>query len=137
MAVFLILISPASHSFPSMLFKHFPIIVDSYNIIHNSLTENIQMFASPENISNLPHSIQSHICDINAWVTANMLKPMDSKVKLMLVTPKRRKHLGKNVTISLTINAYQISFNQSMMAEFTLHCNLSLHYTVILVYITL
>ena len=46
----------------------------------------LQMPAPPDRISELLHSMQSYICDVKAWATANMLRLNDNKTELMLVT---------------------------------------------------
>ena len=63
-------------------------IIDSHSIIHHSFADDLQlqMSASPDRISELLHSMQSCICDVKAWATANMLKLNDNKTELMLVT---------------------------------------------------
>ena len=58
--------------------------------------------------------MQSCICDVKAWTTANMLKLNDNKTELMLVTSKRTKHLH-NIPISITIGNVHIPFKQSVM----------------------
>ena len=67
----------------------------------------------PDRISELLHSMQSCISDVEAWATANMLKLNDSKTELMLVTSKRSKHLH-NLPTSITIGNAQIPFKQSV-----------------------
>ena len=56
-------------------------IIDSHSIIHHSFDYDLQlqMFAPPDKISELLHSMQSCICDIKAWATANMLSLNDNK----------------------------------------------------------
>ena len=46
-----------------------------HTIIHNSFADDLQlqMSAPPDNISELLHSMQSCICNVKAWATANML----------------------------------------------------------------
>ena len=76
----------------------------THTIIHHSFADDLQlqMSAPPDRISELLHSMQSCISDVNAWATANMLKLNDSKTELMLVTSKRTKHLHSLPT-SITI----------------------------------
>ena len=38
----------------------------------------LQMSAPPDRISELLHSMQSCICDVNAWATANILRLNDN-----------------------------------------------------------
>ena len=89
-------------------------IIDSHSIIHHSFADDLklQMSAPPDRISELLHSMQSCICDVKAWATANMLKHNDNKTELMLVTSKRTKHLHSLPT-SITIGNALISFKQS------------------------
>ena len=63
-------------------------IIDSHSSIHHSFTDDLQlqMSATPDIISELIHSMQSCICDVIAWATANILKLNDNKTELMLVT---------------------------------------------------
>ena len=70
-------------------------IIDSHSVIHHSFADDLQsqMSAPPDKISQLLHSIQSCISDVEAWATANMLKLNDNKTELMLVTSKGTKHL--------------------------------------------
>ena len=71
------------------------------------------MSTPPDKISELLHSMQSCICDVKAWATANMLRLNDNKAELMLVASKRTRHLHTLPT-SITIGIAQISFKQSM-----------------------
>ena len=66
-------------------------IIDSHSIIHHSFVDELQlqMSAPPDRISELLHSMQSCICDVKAWATANMLMLNEDKTELMLVTSKR------------------------------------------------
>ena len=68
--------------------------IKSHSTIYNSFAEDLQlqMSAPPDKISELLRSMQSCICDVKAWSTANMLK-LDSNTELMLVTSNRTKHL--------------------------------------------
>ena len=85
------------------------------------------MSALPDRISELLHSMQSCISDVNAWTTANMLKLIDNKTELMLVTSNRTKHLH-NLPSSITIGNAQIPFKQSVNnLGFTLDCHLTMN----------
>ena len=66
-------------------------IIDSHSIIHHSFADDLQVQMSAPNdiISELLHSMQSCMCDVKAWATANMLILNDNKAELMLVTSKR------------------------------------------------
>ena len=88
----------------------------THTIIHHSFADDIQLqkSAPPDGISELLHSMQPCICDVNAWATANMPRLNDNKTKLMLVTSKRTKHLH-NLPTSITIGNAQIPFKQSVM----------------------
>ena len=82
------------------------------------------MYAPPDRISEILHSMQSCISDVRAWVTANMLKFNDNKTNLMLVTSKRTKHLH-SLPSSITIGNAQIPFKKSVKnLGFTLDCHL-------------
>ena len=61
--------------------KPFSAIIDSHSIIHHSFADDLQlqMSATPDEISELHHSMQSFISDVKAWATANMLKLNDNK----------------------------------------------------------
>ena len=74
----------------TMYIKPLSAIIDSHSIIHHSFADDLQlqMSAPPDRISKLLHSMQSCICDVKAWATANILKLNDSKTELMLVTSK-------------------------------------------------
>ena len=56
-------------------------VIDSHSIMHHTFADDLQlqMSAPPDRISELLHSVQSCICDVNAWASANMLKLNDSK----------------------------------------------------------
>ena len=111
----------------TMYIKPLSAIIDS--IIHHSFADDLQlqMSAPPDRISELLHSMQSCICDVKAWSTANMLKLNDSKTELMLVTSKRSKHLH-NLPTSITIGNAQIPFKQSVKKlGFTLDCHLTMN----------
>ena len=84
------------------------------------------MSAPPDRISELLHSMQSCICDVKAWATANMLKRIENKTELMLVTSKRTKHLHSLPT-SITIGNAQVPFKNSVKnLGFTLDCHLTM-----------
>ena len=71
--------------------------------------------------------MQSCICDVKAWATADMLKLNDSKTELMLVTSNRTKHLH-NLPTSITIENAQVPFKQSVKnLGFTLDCHLTMN----------
>ena len=85
------------------------------------------MSAPPDRISELLHSIQSCISDVEAWATVNMLKLNDNKTELMLVTSKRTKHLHSLPT-SITIGNAQVPFKQSVKnLGLTLDCHLTVN----------
>ena len=87
----------------------------------------LQMSAPPDRISELLHSMQSCMSDVNAWATANMLKLNDNKTELMLVTSKRTGHLH-NLPTYITICNAQIPFKQSVKnLGFTLDCHLTMN----------
>ena len=60
----------------------------THTIIRHSFADDIQlhMSAPPDGISEILHSMQSCMCDVKAWATANMLELNDNKTELMLVT---------------------------------------------------
>ena len=112
-----------------MYIKPLSAIIDSHSIIHHSFADDLQlqMYAPPDRISELLHSMQSCMSDVKAWETANMLKLSDNKTKLMLVTFKRTKHLNKPPT-SITIGNAQIPFTQSVKnLGSTLDCHLTMN----------
>ena len=62
-------------------------IIDShYHIPFFADDLQLQKSALPDEISGLHHSMQSCICDVKAWATAEMLKLNDNKTEFMLVT---------------------------------------------------
>ena len=65
----------------TMYIKPLSAIIDSHSIIHHSFADDLQlqMSAPPDRISELLHSMQSCLCDVKAWATANMLKLNDNK----------------------------------------------------------
>ena len=85
------------------------------------------MSVPPDGIIQLLHYVQSSICDVKAWATANMLKFNDNKTELMLITSKITKHLHYLPT-SMTIGNAQIPFKQSVKnLRFTLDCHLTMN----------
>ena len=85
------------------------------------------MSAPTDRISELLHSMQSCICDVKAWATANMLKPNDNNTELMLVTSSRTNNLH-NLPTSITIGNVQLPFKQSVKnLGFTLDCRLTMN----------
>ena len=101
----------------------------NHSIIHHSFADDsqLQMSAPPDGISDLLHSMQSCISNVNVWATVNMLKLNDSKTEFMLVTSKRTKHLH-NLPTSITIGNAQIPFKQSVKNfGFTLDCHLTMN----------
>ena len=109
----------------SMYIKPLSAIIDSHSIIHQSFADDLQlqMSAPPDRISELLHSIQSCIGNVNAWSTANMLKLNDNKTDLMLVTSNRTMHLH-NLPTSITIGNAQIPIKQSVKnLGLTLDCH--------------
>ena len=101
--------------------------IDSHSIIHHSFADDLQLQMSdpPDKISEPLNSMQSCICDVNAWSTANMRELNDNKTELMLVSSKRTKHLH-NPPTSITMGNAQIPFRQSLTnLGFTLDCHLT------------
>ena len=106
----------------------------THTIIHHPFADDLQlqMSAPPDKISapldqmsELLHSMQSCISDVNAWATASMLRLNDNKTELMLVTCRRTKHLHSLPT-SITIGNAQIPFKQSV--KFGFYIRLSSYY---------
>ena len=113
----------------TMYIKPLTAIIDSHYIIHHSFADDLQlqMFAPPDGISELLHSMQSCISDVKAWATANMPKLNDNKTELMLVTSKRTKHLH-NLPTSITIGNAQVPFKQPVKnLGLTLDCHLTMN----------
>ena len=98
---------------PCILSLFLPLL--THTIIHHSFADDLQlqMSAPPDRISELLHSMQSCICDVKAWATANMLKHNDNKTELMLVTSKRTKHFH-DLPTSIAMGNAKIPFEQSM-----------------------
>ena len=101
--------------------------------MHHSFAVDMQLLMSspPDKISELLHSMQSCICDVNAWATANMLKLNDNKTQLMLVTSNRTRHLH-NLPTSITIGNTQIppmqsvrNFGLTFVCHFTMNAHVS------------
>ena len=65
----------------TMYIKPLSAIIDSHSIIHHSFADDLQLQVSApsDGISELLHSMQSCICDVKAWASANMLKLNDDK----------------------------------------------------------
>ena len=113
----------------TMYIKPLSVIIDSHSTIHHSFSDDLQllMSAPPDRISELLLSMQSCICDVKAWATANMLKLNDSKTELMLVTSNRTRHLH-SLPNSITIGNAQIPFKNSVKnLGFTLDCHLTMN----------
>ena len=112
-----------------MYIKPLYAIIDSHFIIRHSFADDLQLqiSAPTDRISELLHSIQSCICDVKAWATANMLKLNDTKSELMLVTSNGTKHLHSLPT-SITKNNAQIPFKKSVKnLVITLDCHLNMN----------
>ena len=113
----------------SMYIKPLSTIIYSHIIMRHSFADDLQLLisASPDKISKLHHSIQSCICDVKAWASANMLKLHDNKTELMLFTSKGTKYLH-NLPTSVTIGNAQFPFKQSVKnLGFTLVCHLTMN----------
>ena len=113
----------------TMYIRPLSAIIDSHSIIHHSFADDLhlQMFASHDEISELLHSKQSCIIDVKAWTYANMLKLIDNKTELMLVTYKGTKHLH-NLPTSITMDNDHISFKLSVKnLGFTFDCILTMN----------
>ena len=63
-------------------------IIKSHLIIHQSFADDIQlqMSAPPGKVAELLQHRLSNICDVKAWVTANMHKLNENRTELMFVT---------------------------------------------------
>ena len=74
----------------TMYIKPLSATIDSHSIMHHSFADDLQlqMSAPADRIYELLHSMQSCISDVKALATANMLKLIDSKTELILVTYK-------------------------------------------------
>ena len=103
----------------AMYNKPLSAIIDSHSIMHLSFADDLQlqMSAPPDIISALLHSIQSCLCDVKAWATANMLKNNDNKTELMLITSNRTRHLH-GIPTSITIGNAQIPFKECEESTF-------------------
>ena len=113
----------------TMYIKPLTAIIDSHSIMHHSFADDLQlqMSAPTVEISEVLHIMQSRMCDVKAYVTANMLKLNENKTELMLVTSKRTKHLHSLAT-SITIGNGQIPFKQFVKnLDFTLDCHLTMN----------
>ena len=113
----------------TMYFEPLSVIIDSHSIKHHSFADDLQlqMSAPHDRISKLLHSMQSYICDVKAWATADMHRLNDSKTELMLVTSNSTRHLH-SIPTSITISNAQIPFIQSVMnLGFTLDCHLTMN----------
>ena len=113
----------------TMYIKPLSAIIGSHSIIRHSFADDLQsqMSAPPVEISELLHSMQSCMSDINAWATVNMLRLNDNKTELILVTSKRTKHLH-NIPTSITIVNAQFPFKQSVKnLGFTFDCHLTMN----------
>ena len=99
----------------TMYIKPLSAIIDSHSIIHHSFADDLQLqiSAPPDRISELLHSIQSCISDAKDCATVNMLRLIDNKTELMLVTSRRTKHLHSLPT-SITMGNAQIPFKKSV-----------------------
>ena len=112
-----------------MYIKPLSAIIDSHSIIHHSFADDLQlqMSAPPDRISELLLSMQSCICDVEAWATANMLEIKENKTEFMLVTSNRAKNLH-NLPTSITTGNAQIPFMHSVKnLGFTLDCHLAMN----------
>ena len=65
----------------TMYIKPLSAISDPHSIIHHSFADDLQlqMFAPPDRIPELLHSMQICIGDVKGWATANMSKLNDKK----------------------------------------------------------
>ena len=63
----------------TMYIKPLSAIIDSHSIIHHSFADVLQLQMPINRICDLLHSMQSCMCDVKAWATANMLKINDNK----------------------------------------------------------
>ena len=99
----------------TMYIKPFSAIINSHSIIHHSFADDIQlqMSATPDEVSELLHSIPSCIYDVEDLAIANMLEFNEKNKELMLVTFRRTKHLHTLPT-SITNGNAQIPFKQSV-----------------------
>ena len=71
--------------------------------------------------------MQTCICDVEAWSTANMPRINDNKTDLMFVTSNGTRHLHTLPT-SITIGNSKIPFKQSVKnLGFTLDCHLTMN----------
>ena len=118
--------SVLGHILFTMYIKPLSAIIDSHSIIHHSFDDlQLQMSAPLDRMSELLHSMQSCISDVNAWATVNMLRLNCNKTELVLVTSKRTKHLH-SLPSSITIGNAQIPFKQC--EEFGFYIRLSSYY---------
>ena len=87
--------SVLGHILSSMYDRHLSTIIDSYSIMHHSFAGDLrlQMSALIDKISEPLHSMQTCICDIKAWTSANILKLNDYKTDPILATSQKSKHL--------------------------------------------
>ena len=74
----------------TMYIKPLSAIIDSHFIIHHSFADDIQlqMSAPLDRISELPHAMQSCICDVKAWQLRTCLNLMKTRQNSCLSTLK-------------------------------------------------
>ena len=77
----------------TMYSKPLSAIIDSHSIIHHSFADDLQlqMSATTDKISDLLHSMQSCMRDVNAWGSANMLKLNDNKTEFTMRLLQKNK----------------------------------------------
>ena len=113
----------------SMHIKTLTAIIDSHSIMHHSFADHIQlqMSAPPDKISELIHSWLSCMSDVKALASAKILKLIDNRTELILVTSRRTKQLDDLPTSIMICNA-PIPFKQSVKnLRFSLHCHLTMN----------
>ena len=111
-----------------MYIKTLSAVIDSHSIIHHSFADDLhlQISAPPGEISELLHSMQSCICDVKAWATANMHNLNDNKT-IQACHLQRAKHLHNLPTLATNGNV-QIHIKQSMKhLGFALGCHLTMN----------
>ena len=89
-----------------MYIKPLSAIIDSHSIMHHSFADDLQlqMSAPPERIYELLHSMQSCICDVKAWATANI--HFDDNNWSQAKLPVRYGGLGLRTAADLALPAF-------------------------------
>ena len=111
----------------SIYIKPLSSIIDSHSIMHHSFSYDLQLHMSvpSDKITELLHSMQSCMSDVKAWITANMLNLLTTRLNSCLSSTKTC--ITMTYILSSLSAMLQFPSNSPKNLCFALDCHLTMN----------